>query len=145
MIINPWVWLLLAVIFALVETFTMSMITVWFIIGAVIAFTAAWFGAAWEIQMVLFFVSAIVLLIFFRPLAKDYFKIGAVKTGFPALIGQVGVVQEKIVPPHYGAISIQGQVWTAEAVNEEPIDIGEKVKILGIEGVILKVQKLENN
>lgn len=122
----------------------MGLITIWFIIGAVIAFVAAWFGAAWEIQMILFLSTAIVLLIFFRPLAKDYFKIGAIQTGIPALFGKVGIVLEKIVPPHYGVITIQGQTWTAEAINGGPIEVGEKVEITGIEGVILKVKKVNN-
>lgn len=134
--------MVLVVVFTLIETFTMTLTTCWFVIGALVAFIAAWFGASWEIQVVLFLATAIILLLFLRPLAKGYFKIGAIKSGVPALIGQVAIVEEKIVPPHSGAVSIKGQIWTAESATEESIEVGEKVQIVDIEGVIFKVKKI---
>jgi len=124
------------------ETLTMGLTTFWFVFGALIAFVAAWLGASWGLQIAIFLSTAIIMLIFFRPLAKDYFKIGAIQTGVPALISKVGIVQEKIIPPESGVVIIQGQVWTAESLTEEPLDVGEKVVIMEIEGAILKVEKL---
>jgi membrane protein implicated in regulation of membrane protease activity len=138
---NSWIWLLLAVLFTLIETFTLGLTTCWFVIGAIVAFLAAWFGVSWEFQVIIFLATAIILLLFLRPLAKDYFKIGAIKSGIPALIGKTGIVEEKIVPPLSGVVTIIGQIWTAEAATEEIIEVGAKVQIVDIEGVILIVKK----
>jgi len=119
----------------------MGLTTCWFVIGALVAFLAAWVGVSWEFQVILFLTTAIILLLFFRPLAKGYFKIGAMKSGIPALIGQLGIVEEKIVPPLSGVVTLKGQIWTAEAATEETIEAGERVQIVDIEGVVLIVQK----
>jgi membrane protein implicated in regulation of membrane protease activity len=140
---NSWVWIVLALIFGVIELFTLGLTTCWFLVGALAAYLAAWLGVPWDVQVGIFLFTAIILLIFFRPLAKDYFKIGAVRTGIPALIGKVGIVQEKIVPYKSGVITVQGQVWTAESLDNETIEVNEKVIIIEIEGVILKVKKLK--
>lgn len=133
----------MAVIFGVIETLTLGLTTCWFLVGALIAFVAAWLGASWGMQVGIFLFTAIILLIFLRPLAKGYLKIGAVQMGIPALIGKIGIVQEKIIPPKSGAVIIQGQVWTAEALDNEVLEVNEKVVIIEIEGAILKVRKLK--
>ncbi|MGI6588403.1 MAG: NfeD family protein [Peptococcia bacterium] len=133
----------MALVFGFIELLTLGLTTCWFLVGAFVAFIAAWLGVPWDVQVGIFLLTAIILLIFFRPLAKDYFKIGAVRTGIPALIGEVGFVQEKIIPYKSGVITVKGQVWNAESVDNEIIEANEKVKIVGIEGVILKVQRLK--
>jgi len=120
----------------------MGLTTCWFVVGAIVAFVAAWFGVSWEFQVVIFLATAIILLIFLRPLAKDYFKIGAVKSGIPALIGEVGITEERIVPPLSGVVTLKGQTWTAESATEDIIEVGERVQIMDIEGVALLVQKI---
>ncbi|HHY06241.1 MAG TPA: NfeD family protein [Clostridia bacterium] len=139
---NPWTWIVLAVIFGVVELLNFELTMCWFLVGALVAFVVALCDLPWIFQIIMFLFTAIMSLIFFKPLAKDYFKIGAVQTNVPALIGQVGVVREKISPYHLGTITVHGQIWSAESVVDETIEINEKVKIMGIEGVILKVQKL---
>ncbi len=58
-------------------------------------------------------------------------------TGKKGIIGQVGRVKKKIEGE--GVVSVSGELWQAE--SDEVIEEGEKVKVIGIEGLTLKVRK----
>jgi membrane-bound serine protease (ClpP class) len=60
-----------------------------------------------------------------------------VTLGIEGLIGEVGVVREKLSPT--GRVFVHGETWRAEADNE--IDVGEKVEVVGVEGMVLKVRR----
>jgi membrane protein implicated in regulation of membrane protease activity len=48
------IWLILAVVFVIIECITMGLATVWFAIGAVISAVAAGLGAPLPIQLAIF-------------------------------------------------------------------------------------------
>jgi membrane-bound serine protease (ClpP class) len=60
-----------------------------------------------------------------------------VTLGVEGLIGEIGVVKDKLSPT--GRVFVHGETWTAEADNE--IDVGEKVEVVGVEGMVLKVRR----
>lgn len=60
-------------------------------------------------------------------------------TGKEGLIGAIGVCQTEIKPE--GKISIHGEIWNS--VSDEVIQPKEKIKVVGAEGLTLKVEKLE--
>jgi membrane-bound serine protease (ClpP class) len=60
-------------------------------------------------------------------------------TGKEGLIGAIGVCQTEINPE--GKISIHGEIWSS--VSDEVIQPKEKVRVVGAEGLTLKVEKLE--
>jgi membrane-bound serine protease (ClpP class) len=57
--------------------------------------------------------------------------------GIEGLIGEVGVVREKLSPR--GMVFVHGEYWTAEA--EEAIEPGEKVQVVGLDRMVLKVKR----
>ena len=57
--------------------------------------------------------------------------------GFEGLIGEVGEVRDKLSPA--GRVFVHGEYWKAEAENE--IEIGEKVRVVGVDGMVLKVRR----
>jgi membrane-bound serine protease (ClpP class) len=57
--------------------------------------------------------------------------------GIEGLIGEIGVVRDKLSPT--GRIFVHGETWKAQADNE--IDVGEKVEVVGVEGMVLKVRR----
>lgn len=59
------------------------------------------------------------------------------KGGNEGLIGETGSVKEVIAPE--GLVFVHGEYWKAEAA--EKIVPGEKVEIIGLDGMILKVKK----
>jgi len=60
-----------------------------------------------------------------------------VTLGVEGLIGEIGVVKDKLSPT--GRLFVHGETWRAEADNE--IDVGEKVEVVGVEGMVLKVRR----
>jgi membrane-bound serine protease (ClpP class) len=63
------------------------------------------------------------------------------KSGMDGLIGEVGLVKKKIDPE--GLIFVHGETWRAIADN--PIEQDEPVEVIGMDGLILKVQKKSDN
>ena len=61
--------------------------------------------------------------------------------GLQGLIGEIGEVRGKLGPT--GKIFVHGEYWNAQADGE--IDVGEKVKVLGYDGMCLKVSRLSES
>ena len=61
--------------------------------------------------------------------------------GMAGLVGEVGEVRSKLSP--VGKIFVHGEYWNARADGE--IDVGEKVKVLGYDGMCLKVSRLSQS
>lgn len=138
----PLIWLILAVIFAIIEAATLGLTTVWFAVGSLVAMIAAALGFSITIQILIFLISSAVLIYFTRPLALKFFKIGATQTNSQSLIGEIGLVQEQIRPFETGLVKVSGQIWTAKANDNNTIDKNNKVRIISIEGVKLIVEEL---
>ena len=58
--------------------------------------------------------------------------------GMAGLMGEVGEVRVKLNPS--GKIFIRGEYWNTDGDGE--IDVGEKVRVVGFEGMCLKVKRL---
>ena len=58
--------------------------------------------------------------------------------GMQGLVGEVGEVRGKLGPT--GKIFVHGEYWNAQADGE--IDVGEKVEVVGYEGMSLKVKRV---
>ena len=59
------------------------------------------------------------------------------------MLGQVGEVSQCIVKVGFGRVKLDGDDWKAEAPSAlEDIAEGAKVKIVGRESIILKVEEI---
>ena len=76
------------------------------------------------------FVLAISYLVFRSQKAKP-------TLGIEGLMGQIGVVREKLQPR--GGVFVHGEYWKAEADGE--IEAGDKVEVVGIDRMVLKVKR----
>ena len=59
------------------------------------------------------------------------------------LVGQVGTATTELNPR--GSVLIAGEQWTAVADSGSPVSIGERVIILEVEGLVLKVFKADED
>ncbi len=141
---EPLIWILIAVIFAIIEGFTMGLTTIWFTVGGVGACIVALLGGPLLLQIAVFLIISIILLYFTRPLAEKRLKIGHEKNNIDLMIGKSCLVTETIEPYHTGQVKLNGLVWTAIAKdNKETLTVGELVKIVKIEGVKLIVERMK--
>ena len=69
-----WIWLAVIVIAFVFEAVTMDLVSIWFAIGAILAFIASFISENIAVQLVVFFGSSLVLLAFTRPVAVKYLK-----------------------------------------------------------------------
>lgn len=140
------VWILIAVVFAIVEAFTLGLTTIWFTVGGVAACIVSLLGGPILLQVIVFLAVSIVLLYFTRPLAEKKLKVGHEKNVLEGLIGQTGIVTSEIKPFYTGQVKIKGQIWTAIANDgEATLEKGLEVKIVKIEGVKLIVKPSISN
>lgn len=134
------VWVVIMVVFLVVEAATAGLTCIWFAIGALAALIAALFGAPIWLQLVWFFVISVVTLYFTRPLVLKYVNSRSQPTNADMVIGKEALVTEAIDNVESaGAVAVGGKVWTARSENGEPIEVGSIVTVLRIEGVKLIV------
>jgi len=78
---------------------------------------------------------------FFVVLAGLVFRsqVSKPRTGDKGLIGEVGVVKERLGPE--GKVFVHGELWNAEA--SEPIEAGAKVRVVGVDQLVLRVEDVK--
>ena len=129
-------WLILLILFILIEIATLGLTTIWFAGGALVAFIAALLGFELVVQIVLFFALSVILLVFTRPVAMKYFNTNRVPTNSESLIGTRAKVIETIDNlNNAGTVMINGLEWTARATDNKVIPKDAIVKIVRISGV----------
>ena len=137
-------WLALLIVFAVLEASTVSLVSIWFMGGALTALIAALCGAEIWLQVVLFFVVSIALLLCLRPLSKKLLKKRKVATNADSNIGKTAVVTETIDNLRgTGAVKISGVEWSARSVDDSVLEKDAVVRILRIEGVKVCVERAE--
>ena len=136
------IWLLIAIVLAVIEAVTVGLFTIWFAVGSVIAMIAALLNADLWLQIVLFSAVSILMLIFTKPLIQKQLNVKEEKTNADRIIAKEATVIEAIEPNNAtGQIKVMGQVWSAKA--ESPVAVGEKVIVTAIEGVKAVVVPVE--
>lgn len=137
-------WLILLIVFLVVEAITVALVSIWFAGGALVALLAALLHAPMGLQVILFLAVALVLLFFTRPIAVKYFNKDRVKTNVESLIGKQAIVISEIDNLQgIGQATVGGQQWSARSVTDGvTIPVGAVVEIEAIKGVKLMVRDI---
>lgn len=64
-------------------------------------------------------------------------QISKPRTGDKGLLEEIGVVRQRLDPE--GKVFVHGELWNAESA--EPIEVGQKVRVVEVEDLLLRVQK----
>ncbi len=139
-----WFWLVAAVVLAVVEAATATLVTVWFAGGAVLAMLCAWLGVGYAGQLAVFVIGSLIFLLITRPLAKRVLHRDGQPTNADRIIGQKGIVTEELNQlGGTGRITVMGQSWAAASEDGAIISTDEQVVVTGIQGVKAIVRKGE--
>lgn len=138
----PIVWTLLIIAFIVIEGLTLGLTSIWFAAGSLVALVLSLFNAPFYVQIAAFLITTAILLIYTRPIAKDFLKIGGTKTNADGLIGEIGQVIIDIDQFKTGQVKVKGQIWTAIDIENKGIRENSSVEIMEIEGVKLIVRKI---
>lgn len=139
---DNWMWLAFMIVLIVIEAMTISLTTLWFAIGALVAFLLGLFGVPFVWQLIAFFVVSTVLIVFTRPLALKALKVGKTKTNVDSLAGREGVVISDISEFATGQVKLGGQVWSALPYDGATILEGAVVTVVSVEGVKLIVKPI---
>uniref|UniRef100_UPI0040564E11 NfeD family protein n=1 Tax=Agathobacter sp. TaxID=2021311 RepID=UPI0040564E11 len=146
---NPYIllWLVVLVAFTGMELATVTLTSIWFAAGALIAMFVAMAGGEFVLQFVVFSITAFGLLAATRPWAKKFVNAKKQSTNADRAIGEEVRVLERISNlEQTGMVAVHGQEWTARTENDkEIIEQGELVRIIRISGVKLIVQKIKED
>lgn len=144
----PFVWLIIAVVLGVIEAVTVSLVSIWFAIGALAAIIPAYFDAPIWAQILVFLAVSAVAFAFTKRFFKDVVKVKKQPTNSDTLIGTDGIVTEEINNlDGSGRIFISGLGWKAKSADGKDIPEGAVVTVLKIEGatLIVKEKVIEKN
>ncbi len=136
-------WIVIGVVFLILEMITPAFFYMWFGIGAFIAaISALWLDFYWQLSI--FLLSSAALLALTRPLARKIQKSESPrKIHLEEIIGKEAlVIQEIDNEAGRGLVKVDGDVWRAISEDGEKIEKGEKVVILRVEGAHVVVRRL---
>lgn len=110
-----------------------------FVIGSMILFDSPLPGG--QIPLTSIITVLVVLLLFIFVVIRAVIKVHTQKavTGIEGMIGEKGVATRDF--DGKGTIEIHGELWTA--ISDEPVQKGDTVKIVKMEGMVLHVKKIQ--
>ncbi len=134
-------WLMLMIVLAIIEAFTINLVTIWFAFGALVTAFVALITTNMDIQLAVFVFTSIIALIATRPIITRLKNDEITPTNLDRVIGKIGLVTEEITKLEPGEVKVDGKRWSAVSKNQ--IQKDRKVEILSIDGVKLHVKEVE--
>ena len=135
-------WLILMIVFIIIEIATLGLCTIWFAGGALAAFLTSLVNLPLLGQLVVFVVVSAALFILVRPSVARKFNQNREMTNVDSIIGEYAVVTRRIHNlDGEGQVMLKGMEWTARTVDDNLVlEEGTKVIIRAVEGVKLIVE-----
>ncbi len=139
------IWIVVAVIFGIIELATSTFFIAWFGIGAIVAAILSTMSINLYGQIFIFFVVSIVMLLYTRPIVKRLNgPKGTYKTNIDHTLNSIGIVTLEINPlTSKGQIKVNNEIWSATSADNSVIEVGQNVVIERIKGVTAIVSKVE--
>lgn len=136
-----WIWLGAVALALFLEAATMSLVSIWFAVGALVTVFAAYAGMPVTGQLLIFVAVSIAAFFTVRPLTRRFLDPHITPTNADRLLGVDAKVTEEInneLPS--GTVYVDGKTWTARSAGGEVIPAGELVEVAWMEGVKLFVR-----
>ncbi len=135
------IWLGIIILALIAEALTVQMVAIWFAPAALLALISNLLGAPLGVQISVFIAfAAFCVTVLYGKLRKNI-KNTCEKTNIDAIIGAVAIVEEDIDNSGNGRVKIKGVSWKAQ--SDTPVSVGEKVKVISIDGVTLKCEPVK--
>ena len=112
--------------------------SVCFVLGALLLFDPA--GESYEVSLTVVLAIAATLAVLTGFAALKIVQVRRLKpvTGQDELVGQIGVARQTLEPT--GTVFVHGELWQARSTGE-PIPAGEQVRVAGMDGLVLEVER----
>ena len=139
-------WLIAMVVFIIAEASTVTLVSIWFAAGSLVAIVASLLGAGLGVQVTLFLVTASALLISLRNIVRRYIHPKIIPTNVDSVVGSTG----RVVTPinnvdGLGRVKLGSMEWSARSTTGAPLNAGILVRVDRVEGVKVFVSPAEKS
>ena len=134
------IWIMVIVLLTIVEIMTVNLTTIWYVASAVVSLIISLFGDSFMLEFGVFAVLGTFLIITTRPFLKKILSNKKQATNLDRVIGMEAIVTEEIDKNKIGEVKVDGKMWSAFA--DTKIEVNCVVKVLAIDGVKLKVERI---
>ena len=140
-----WHWLVAGLALILSELVVPTFVLIWFGLGAIlVALVVALVSIGLTAQLVVWLLASMAMtVLWFQVFRSDHHKT-RIGTADSTVIGEVGVLAKQVVPFGKGEVRFQKPVLGTDCwpcIADEAIEIGERVRVVNVEGSLLKVAK----
>jgi len=138
------VFLGLAIVLGIAEMFSLDLVLLMLALGALVGMTTALLGAPGAVAAIAAAAASVACLAVVRPpLVKRLHAGPDLALGHGKLVGQQGLVTERITGIDSGRVKLSGEIWSAKPYDESiVIEPGETVEVLEIRGATAYVHPL---
>jgi membrane protein implicated in regulation of membrane protease activity len=129
-------WLAVAILLGIAELFSLDLILGMLALGALVGVVTALLGAGLAVSAIAAAIASVACLALVRPpLIKRLHSGPELSLGHAKLVGQQGIVTERITGLEAGRIKLSGEIWSAKPYDETlTIEPGNTVEVLEIRG-----------
>ena len=92
----------------------------------------------WWQQWLLFSALSVVYLLVFRSRLQARFQ-NPPPSNVDSFVGKLAVAQESLAPGVVGRVEVRGSAWSARNVSTSTLDLGQRCRIVSVEGLLLTV------
>lgn len=135
-----WVfWLCAMIFFIIVEAVSVNLLSIWFVLGSLVALILSISGIGVTWQIIVFFIVSTLTLLFFLFFLKPSWNRRIQKqekTNADRILGQEGIVIQTINPlMNTGQIRVRGQIWSAATYQDLVLEAGTLIIVQELKGV----------
>ena len=109
------------------------------LIGSLMLVDSTFLGIKISLNIILPFILAIATIVIFLVMSVVKTHNKKALSGASTLIGEIGVAETDL--NYEGQVFVAGEIWTAFNPSGETIKKGEKIKVLGVDNIKLRVSK----
>ena len=134
-------WAIIMIVAIAIDVETSMFLFVWFAVGAFCAIIASILGYGLSVQLITFVSVSVVSIAIGYPIVKKTIKrtVNKTFTMEQRYVGRELTIEENV--EERASIKLDGIYWTVK--NEgEPIEKGDRVKIIGLDGNKLLIRKI---
>ena len=134
------IWIFIAIVFVILELITTTFFLVWFGVASLISAILNYLGFDINVQILVFIIVSAVLILSTREFANKITPENDKKTTSQRLIGKRAKVLRKVDNNTY-IVRVAGEEWSAH--TNDSIDVDDTVKVVGINSIILVIEKID--
>lgn len=141
-----WHWVVVAVMLALLELAIPAFVLIWFALGALlVALVMLLLPLPFTEQLGVWLVASLIMvLLWFKVFKRGRYKT-RIGTADANVRGEVGLLARAVAPFEKGEVRFQKPLLGADTwacIADSPINVGERVKVIAVEGSLLKVDRV---